>query len=160
MVAPLPACRLTLAFIVLSTSALCGCGPETTTAPTVPGTAGSVAPSTDASGASDASAASAASDASAATAAPSSDKKRLFVRETRATCEGGEGPRKCLQVRESESGDWQLFYAPIKGFKYEEGTKYELEVSVRHAPNAPADASSLVYELVAIISQQKVPPGK
>lgn len=87
------------------------------------------------------------------------ETQTLFVREVRADCEG-EGPRKCLQVRASETDDWTLFYSSIEGFTYEEGTKYELRVAVEPLPNAPADSSSRRYVLVEIVSQEKVPSPK
>jgi hypothetical protein len=123
------------------------CGGETTAPPTVPTpTVASTTPAPP----------EAKPDASTPGAA---DTKTLFVREMRVDCEG-EGPRKCLQVRESESGEWTLFYSRIKGFQYEEGTKYELRVSVEKVPKPMADASSLSYTLVEIVSQQKVAPKK
>lgn len=85
--------------------------------------------------------------------------KTLFVREMRAECEG-VGPRTCLQVRESPSEDWTLFYAPIEGFTYEEGTRYELRVAVETVKNPAADSSSRRYVLVEIVSQERVPREK
>lgn len=81
--------------------------------------------------------------------------KTLFVHEARVDCEG-EGPRKCLQVRESENDEWTLFYSNIEGFDYEEGTRYELLVRVEEVPDPPADGSSLRYVLVEIVSEEKV----
>ena len=73
--------------------------------------------------------------------------KTLFVREVRADCEG-EGPMKCLQVRESETEPWTLFYASIEGFSYEESYKYELRVK------AESNAKRR-YRLVEVVSKQK-----
>ncbi len=81
--------------------------------------------------------------------------KMFFVHESRVDCEG-EGPRQCLQVRESEDDDWTLFYSNIEGFEHEEGTRYELRVRVEEVPDPPADSSSLRYVLVEIVSQEKV----
>lgn len=80
----------------------------------------------------------------------------MFVSEKKADCEGGEGPRKCLQVRSKESEPWTFFYSKIEGFTYEEGTKYQLEVATEPRPNPPQDASSVKYKLVKIVSQEKV----
>lgn len=86
--------------------------------------------------------------------------RTVFVSETRVDCVG-EGARRCLQVRESESAPWTLFYDRIQGFAYEEGTRYELRVALESNPNPPADAPSLRYRLVEIVSKQKItPPGK
>jgi hypothetical protein len=79
----------------------------------------------------------------------------LFVREEPAACEG-EGARQCLMVRSSESEDWRLFYASIEGFEYEASHAYELRVAVSPVANAPADAPSLRYELVEVVSKKKV----
>jgi hypothetical protein len=81
------------------------------------------------------------------------------VRERRADCQG-EGERKCLQVREVESGEWRNFYANIEGFDYEEGNAYEVRVEVTEVPRPPADASSLRYRLLEVISKRKVTPPK
>ena len=83
----------------------------------------------------------------------------LFVRDQLADCQG-EGERKCLQVREVESGEWRKFYANIEGFDYEEGNAYEVRVEVTEVPRPPADASSLRYRLLEIISKRKVAPPK
>lgn len=85
--------------------------------------------------------------------------KTLFVRETRADCEG-EGPMKCLQVRESESEPWTLLYSRIEGFDYEESYAYELRVEVVPNPRAPADGSSRRYRLVEVVSKRKVDAPK
>lgn len=79
----------------------------------------------------------------------------LFVREQPAPCEA-EGSQQCLMVRSSENEDWRLFYAPIVGFEYEPSYTYELRVAVSPVANAPADAPSLRYELVELVSRKKV----
>ena len=86
--------------------------------------------------------------------APSAMEKTLFGKETQADCEG-EGPRKCLQVRDSADGEWTLLYSRIKGFDYQEGFAYELRVRVSSDAHPPADGSSVRYELVKIVSQEK-----
>ncbi len=85
---------------------------------------------------------------------PAAEEKTLFVREAYADCQG-EGPMKCLQVRESPDQDWTLMYGRIKGFDYEEGFAYELRVKIMNVDNPPADGSSRRYELVKIVSQEK-----
>jgi hypothetical protein len=131
--------RFAVATVVFCCAAACGGEPPNT--PAVPSVTTAKPPD-----------ATTTPDASAGEAATT---KTLYIREMRADCEG-EGPRKCLQVRESENGEWTLFYAPIKGFKYEEGTKYAIKVSVEKVLKPMADASSLSYTLVEIVSQQKV----
>ena len=126
---------------------LCACGPDASAPPAVPGPA----PTASATPAS-----SSETDAGNATPPSSAGTKTMFVSEKRADCEGGEGPRKCLQVRSKESEPWTLFYSKIDGFTYEEGTKYQLEVATEPRPNAPQDASSVRYKLVKIVAQEKV----
>jgi hypothetical protein len=136
------------ALIFASSAPLVGsaCGPEATTSPTVPASSASSTSS------SSSSSSSSGGDADASTGAK---VKTLFVRETKVDC-SGEGPRKCLQVRESEKDEWTLFYSSIEGFTYEEGTKYELKVSVESVARPPQDSASVKYKLVEIVSKQKV----
>lgn len=67
----------------------------------------------------------------------------------------GVGPQKCLQVRKSPKGEWTLFYGAIDGFDYEPGYRYKLKVNVTKVKNPPADASSLNYKLVKVLSKKK-----
>ena len=78
----------------------------------------------------------------------------LFVREQLADCQG-EAPRKCLQVRAAPTEDWRNLYAPIEGFDYEPAHAYELRVEVSQVAKPPADASSLRYRLLEVVSKQK-----
>jgi len=88
----------------------------------------------------------------------SAEDKRLFVGPVLEDCVG-VGPQKCLLVKERMEDDWQLFYDGIEGFIWEPGYVYELDVSVRHVPNPPADGSSLSYHLVRLITKTEVAPG-
>ena len=82
----------------------------------------------------------------------SPDTTRLWIGPERVECEG-VAPMMCLQVAESEHGDYQLFYDTIEGFDYEEGTSYVIDVSIAEVENPPADASSLQYTLVEIVEE-------
>ena len=82
----------------------------------------------------------------------SPDTTRLWIEPERVECEG-VAPMMCLQVAESEDGDYQLFYDTIEGFDYEEGTSYVIDVSITEVENPPADASSLQYTLVEIVEE-------
>ena len=82
----------------------------------------------------------------------STDTTRLWIGPERVECEG-MAPMTCLQVAESEDGDYQLFYDTIEGFDYQEGTSYVIDVSITEVENPPADASSLQYTLVEIVEQ-------
>lgn len=81
----------------------------------------------------------------------------LFVREQRVDCQG-EAARRCLQVRESESDPWRNLYAAIEGFDYEESNAYELRVEVSQVPRPPADAASVRYRLLEVVSKRQVAP--
>ena len=81
----------------------------------------------------------------------------LFVRGPLADCQG-EGPRKCLVVRGSESEPWRNLFAPIEGFAHDPAFDYELRVEVTRIENAPADAPSLRYRLVQLVSKTPAAP--
>src|SRR6187401_1001734 len=78
----------------------------------------------------------------------------LFVRDVQADCQG-EVARKCLMVRGAQSEPWRNLYAAIEGFEYEPSFEYELRVEVSQIAGAPADAPSLRYRLVEIVSKRK-----
>jgi|GEM_PF-372130 len=80
--------------------------------------------------------------------------KILEVAPTLVDCLG-VAPRKCLKVREA-GGQWQNFYAPIEGFKFEDGWRYRLQVAVTPVKNPPADGSSLRYQLVRVLDKMPV----
>ncbi len=82
----------------------------------------------------------------------STDTTRLWIGPARVECEG-VAPMMCLQVAESEDGDYRLFYDTIEGFDYQEGTSYVIDVSITEVENPPADASSLQYTLVEIVEE-------
>ena len=82
----------------------------------------------------------------------STDTTRLWIGPERVECEG-VAPMMCLQVAETEDGNYQLFYDTIEGFDYQEGTSYVIDVSITEMENPPADASSLQYTLVEIVEE-------
>ena len=82
----------------------------------------------------------------------STDTTRLWIGPERVECEG-VAPMMCLQVAQSEDGDYQLFYDTIEGFDYQEGTSYVIDVSITEVEDPPADASSLQYTLVEIVEE-------
>lgn len=59
-------------------------------------------------------------------------------------------PGKCWIINGEKS------YQQIEGFEYEEGYSYFLEVKITEIENPPADASSLRYDLIKVISKTKV----
>lgn len=79
----------------------------------------------------------------------------VFVGPELVDCEG-EGPQKCMLVKESSEDDWHLFYDLIDGFDYEEGHNYEITVTVEEVPDPPAGGSSIRWVLVDVISKKPV----
>jgi heat shock protein HslJ len=84
-------------------------------------------------------------------------EKTLYVGPSQVDCTG-VAPQKCLQVKEKPEDAYQLFYGTIDGFEYEEGYEYELVVRVEQVENPPADASSLQYTLMQVVSKTPVQP--
>ena len=86
----------------------------------------------------------------------SEDAKTLFVGSELVDCVG-VAPQKCMQVKESQDGEWTLFYDQIVGFEYEPGFEYELLVTEAEIENPPADSSSIEVTLVEVVSKTAVP---
>lgn len=86
---------------------------------------------------------------------PDAELVTLFVGPEKVDCVG-VAPQKCLQIRYSPDEDYQLFYSPIEGFEHEPGYDYELLVQKTPIENPPADASSIQWTLVEIVSQTPV----
>lgn len=80
-----------------------------------------------------------------------------WVNSARVDCVGMR-PMTCLQVQKNEKPDsnsWLLFYDEIKGFNFEPGNIYQIKVKVtKKAEPVPADASSLNYKFVELISKE------
>lgn len=72
----------------------------------------------------------------------------------------GSDKTLALNIYKGENLDkakWENFYAPIKGFEFEEGYMQKIEVKETKLDktNVPADASSIEYDLVKVIDKQK-----
>ena len=89
-----------------------------------------------------------------ACAKENSETKVLYVNDHLEDCVG-VAPQKCMLVRESEDQDWSYFYDAIEGFTFEEGNSYKLLVQIDQITDPPADASSLKYTLVEVLSQER-----
>ena len=85
----------------------------------------------------------------------SSEVNKMFVGPLLVDCEG-EGPQKCMLVKENPEDDYTLFYDQIEGFNYEAGFEYELEVEVEQVADPPAGGSSLKWSLIRILNKQPV----
>jgi heat shock protein HslJ len=81
------------------------------------------------------------------TPSQTNDEMIVFVAPYQVDCEG-EGPQKCLLIREDPSDEYQLFYFGIKGFEFEPGYSYQLKVKKEKVDNPPAGGSSLQWTLV------------
>lgn len=83
-------------------------------------------------------------------------EKTFWINSAKLPCQG-VGPMSCLQVQDGEKieeGRWQNFFSNIEGFEYEPGNIYRIVVAVEQLPPpVPADASSLRYRLVKVISK-------
>jgi heat shock protein HslJ len=85
----------------------------------------------------------------------------LYVSENTVTCYAGELLKQCLLVKyTSEQAEWEYFYDDIDGFDYQRGTAYQIQVKVDEVSKPPADASSMRYTLVNIVSQTRIAPSE
>ena len=76
---------------------------------------------------------------------------RLWIGPDLVDCIG-EAQQKCMQVAESEDGEYLNFFDAIEGFTFVEGTSYVVDVLIEEVADPPADGSSLKYTLVEIVS--------
>ena len=88
---------------------------------------------------------------------PAPDTMTLFVADREVDCEG-EGPMKCLRIKRSAAGEWELLYQRIEGFTHEAGNEYELRVTREELAKPPADGSKARYKLVEVVSKKKTGP--
>ncbi|MGY3929436.1 Uncharacterised protein [Aeromonas encheleia] len=79
----------------------------------------------------------------------------LYIQDQLADCVG-VAPMKCMQVRSQPGASWSLFYQQIEGFTFEPGFRYQLEVRTEQLTDVPADASSVRYQLIRVVSKQPV----
>lgn len=86
-----------------------------------------------------------------------SEEKVFWINSAKLPCVG-VAPIYCFQIQEGdqiEDGKWQNFYSNIDGFNYQPGNIYQIKVRIDKLPEPiPADASSLNYSLLEIISQE------
>lgn len=80
-----------------------------------------------------------------------------WINSSKVDCTG-VGPMSCFQIQKGnkiESRSWELFYDQIEGFQYEPGNLYQVKVGIsKKSEPIPADASSLNYKLVEIMSKK------
>lgn len=80
----------------------------------------------------------------------------MWIHSSYQNCTGVM-PQKCMLIKFNEDDNWQLHYDGIIGFNYEEGTSYKIKVrkEVLDPKKVPADASSIKYHFIELISKQK-----
>jgi hypothetical protein len=83
---------------------------------------------------------------------PSDDGEVLFVDSQLVDCLGVV-PQKCLKTKANEADNWTFFYDQIKGFEFEEGYRYKLQVEITQQKNSPQDGSSLHYKLIKVLER-------
>ncbi len=90
------------------------------------------------------------------TSAAEAKKMKIWVKESKAPCQG-VAPMECLQVKyKAQDTAWQYMYSSIEGFNYEPGYQYKLSVKRTKVANPPADASAYKYELVKVMEKKQV----
>lgn len=97
-----------------------------------------------------------ATDAGKQDSQPEPVERTIYVGPLLVDCEG-EGPQKCMLVKEKPEDDYTLFYDQIEGFEYEKGYEYKLIVKEELVENPPAGGSSLRWSLVSVESKEPVP---
>ncbi len=85
-----------------------------------------------------------------------STNRILYINSQQVDCVGVI-PQKCFLVRESPDDEWVFFYDEIIGFNWEAGYEYELLVKATSIKNPPLDRSSMIYELIEIVSISHIP---
>lgn len=80
---------------------------------------------------------------------------RVTVAAAQVTCTGITQQR-CYQVRFADNEPWQLYYGEIKGFDFQPGNQYELEVRQQDATQTDLNQSRLTWELVKEIAHTPV----
>lgn len=81
-------------------------------------------------------------------------EKTIYVGPYQVDCVG-VAPQKCMLVKEDPEGDWTFFYDQIEGFEYEPGYEYELRIMEEKVKDPPADASSIRWILLEVISKER-----
>jgi hypothetical protein len=64
--------------------------------------------------------------------------------------------QRCFKVRFASDQPWKLFYGKIKGFDYQPGFQYQLEVKQQHQKQADPRQSELSWELVQVLKRTKI----
>ena len=76
----------------------------------------------------------------------------LYVDSELVDCVG-VAPQQCMWGKKDLDSDWEMWYVPIEGFDFQEGTQYKIRITITEIENPPADGSSLKYTLVDVLEQ-------
>lgn len=79
---------------------------------------------------------------------------KVIVKEQKTACFSDQ-EQECLWVKLNNYKDWSTLYAPIEGFDYEEGYRYELLVD-RTKAKGTNDINRHTYKLVKVVSRELV----
>ena len=82
-------------------------------------------------------------------------KKIIYINHETQNCTG-VAPQKCLQYRYKPTETWKLLYGGIKGFSYEPGYNYKLQITETKLKKPAADQSNVQRKLVKILSKEAV----
>lgn len=82
-------------------------------------------------------------------------EETMFIEHYRSPCYG-VGPRLCTVKSDTGDGPREFMYEGIHGFAAEWGHRYRLRVEVSHVSDPPADGSSSRYDLVEVVSDERV----
>lgn len=78
----------------------------------------------------------------------------FWVSGIKTECAAGAGETVCLQICKTDdlaNADWEIFYATIDGFEFEDGTLQKIEVMESPQEKTASDASNMNYTLVNIV---------
>lgn len=85
-----------------------------------------------------------------------SNEYTIFIASETQPCDAGIRRMNCMKVKWNKNEkEYSLFYDEIEGFNYEAENEYELIISEEKVKNPPADASSVRYKLVKLVSKTK-----
>lgn len=79
----------------------------------------------------------------------------MTVQHYKVPCQG-ESVQLCYLVKMQGQADWEYSYDEIRGFEYEWGYVYTLEVNKTTIDNPPQDGSSIAIRLVKVLKKEAV----
>lgn len=77
-------------------------------------------------------------------------KQNLLVKEEKVAC--NDNSKQCFQIKTPHSQEWQTYPFEIKGFDYQEGNQYLIEVKKRNNQNEKSNQ----YRYIKTISQESI----